>query len=383
MRICIDARMMGPENTRGIGRYIEELVRAMLQSEPDNRYILIVRKAEHPFRNHPSVETLIADIPWYGLAEQFKMPGVFSRAAAELVHVPHWNVPVLYRGPLIVTVHDLLLRHFPLSAKTSTRSWPMRLLKRLLYRIVVANAISHARRILVPTEFVESDVRKLYSSAKWKVVVTGEGMPGVREVRSRKLEDGDTDRQSSSFQLLDSYLLYVGSAYPHKGLDDLLAAWPKILSRHPDLRLVLVGEKDVFMRRIEERVNAAGLERVDFLGRVSDEELEGLYLGATAFVFPTHFEGFGLPPLEALAHGCPVIASDIQAMREVLGKNGATYFRLGDSDGILAAVESIMAQPEKSRSEAREAATELSRRHAWPRAAEKTLLAYGQASKNP
>jgi glycosyltransferase involved in cell wall biosynthesis len=149
------------------------------------------------------------------------------------------------------------------------------------------------------------------------------------------------------------------------------------------LRLVLVGEKDVFMRRIEERVNAAGLERVDFLGRVSDEELEGLYLGATAFVFPTHFEGFGLPPLEALAHGCPVIASDIQAMREVLGKNGATYFRLGDSDGILAAVESIMAQPEKSRSEAREAATELSRRHAWPRAAEKTLLAYGQASKNP
>jgi glycosyltransferase involved in cell wall biosynthesis len=367
MRICIDARMMGPENTRGIGRYIEELIRAMLELEPDNRYILIVRKPDHPFKDHPSVETLVADIQWYGLAEQFKMSEVFRQAKADLVHVPHWNVPIFYRGPLVITIHDLLLRHFPLSAKTSTRAWPMRLAKRLLYRVVVANAVGRARRILVPTECVKSDVESFYPSAKGKISLTGEGMPPLSA--DNRLPPAD-------------YLLYVGSAYPHKGLDDLLAAWPKLHGRHPELELKLAGEQDVFMRRMMARAESENLVGVDFLGKVSDEQLKRLYSGAVALIFPTHFEGFGLPPFEALAQGCPVIASDIPVLQEVLGENGATYFRLGDSDGILAAVESVLAQPEKSRSSAREAAARLMRRHTWQGAAEKTFLAYGQASSS-
>ncbi len=384
MRICIDARMMGPENTRGIGRYIEELVRHLLALGTDDRFVLVARSAEHPFDGHPRVETLVADVRWYGLAEQLKMPGIFRKANADLVYVPHWNVPLLYRGPLVVTIHDLLLRHFPLSAKTSTRPWPMRLLKRLLYRVVVANAIGHARRILVPTEFVKSDVESLYPSAKGKTEVTGEGMSGLSFRHSSESGNPSMDprlRGDDGLSIASGldYLLYVGSAYPHKGLDDLLAAWPKISGRHPGLRLILVGEKDVFMRRMEEQAAAGGLKGVEFLGRVGDGELSRLYSGATAFVFPTHSEGFGLPPLEALAHGCPVVASDIPVLREVLGKNGATYFRQGDSDAILAAVESILARPEKSRTEALAAALELRERHAWSKTAKTTLEAFGQA----
>lgn len=368
MRICIDARMMGPENTRGIGRYIEELVRAMLVLEPDNHYVLIVRKPDHPFKNHPSVETLVADIQWYGLAEQLKMSGVFRQAKADLVHVPHWNVPFFYRGLLIVTVHDLLLRHFPLSAKTSTRAWPMRLVKRLLYRTVVANAVSRAVRILVPTEFVKQDVESSYSSAKGKVVVTGEGMPPLT---------------TSYIPHPTSFLLYVGSAYPHKGLDDLLVAWPKIHERHPELKFKIAGEKDVFMRRVMSRAESENLEAIDFLGRVSDADLSNLYSDALALVFPSHFEGFGLPPLEALAHGCPVISSDAACLPEVLGKNGAIYFRAGDSDGIIAAVENVLAQPENARLMARQAAAELALRHSWKKSAERTLRSYRDALKNP
>lgn len=368
MRICIDARMMGPENTRGIGRYIEELVRHLLALGTDDRFVLVTRSADHPFKNHPRVETLAADIPWYGLAEQLKLPSVFRRAKADLIHVPHWNAPLLYRGPLVVTVHDLLLRHFPASAKTSTRTWLLRLAKRLLYRVVVANAVRHARRILVPTEFVKQDVAYFFPSAASKIMVTGEGMP--------KPELPPVPSPQSP---APSYFLYVGSAYPHKGLGDLLDAWPTIHGRYPGLKLKIAGEKDVFMTRYERRVAEFGLQDVEFLGRVSDSGLARLYGDASALVFPTHFEGFGLPPLEALAHGCPVIASDIPVLREVLGKNGATYFRLGDTDGILAAVESVLAQPEKSRSAARAAAFELQARHSWPVSAALTLRAYGQS----
>lgn len=375
MRICIDARMMGPENTRGIGRYIEELVRALLAADSGDKYVLVTRTAEHPFKGHPAVETLVADVRWYGLVEQRLMPGVFRRAKVNLVYVPHWNVPLLYRGPLVVTIHDLLLRHFPMSAKTSTRAWPTRLAKRLLYRVVVANAVVHARRILVPTEFVKSDVESFYPSAKGKVVVTGEGMPMLGRSGLGAGTAPEPDPQNPA----PNYLLYVGSAYPHKGLDDLLAAWPKIRARHPGLSLLMVGEKDVFMRRVEESAKAKGLEGVKFLNRVEDAELSRLYSGASAFVFPTHFEGFGLPPLEALALGCPVVATDIPVLREVLGKNGATYFRQGDSDGILAAVESVLAQPEKYRSDAREAARNLQGRHAWSRTAGLTSEAFRQA----
>jgi len=365
MRICIDARMMGPENTRGIGRYIEELVRAMLVQEPENRYVLIVRKPDHPFKDEPNVETLVADVPWYGLAEQRLMADVFRRAKADLVHVPHWNVPMSFRGPLVVTIHDLILRHFPASARTSTRGPLVRWLKNIGYRATISRAIRHAERILVPAEFTEQDVESFYPKSKGKIIVAGEGMPQIQAPTTQRGESGASP-----------FLLYVGSAYPHKGLDDLLVTWPEIQKNHPELRLILVGELDVFMRKLKGDAEAQGLRNVEFLGRVSDERLSELYSGAKAFVFPSHFEGFGLPPLEALAHGCPVISSDAASLPEVLGKNGATYFRAGDSGGILLAVEKVLADTEKAKVAARQAAQGLVQRHTWLKTARLTLQAY-------
>ena len=376
MRIAIDARMMGPENTRGIGRYIEELIRVMLNQETDNRYVLIVRKPDHPFKDNPAVETVVADIPWYGLAEQFKMSGVFRRTKADLVHVPHWNAPIFYRDPLVITIHDLLLRHYPASAKSSTRGPLIRWLKQAGYRTTIAQAVRHARRILVPTEFVKNDVESFYPSAKGKITVTGEGMPGIVASSSHLVARSD---QSPSYQLpATSYLLYVGSAYPHKGLNDLLAAWPGIKEAYPEIKLVIAGEMDVFMRGVKAEAEGKKLTGIEFLGRISDQRLAELYYQAAALIFPSHFEGFGLPPLEALAHGCPVISSDAASLPEVLGKNGATYFRAGDSGGILAAVRSVLDDLPQARLKAAAAVQELAARHDWKNAAAQTLQAYCQ-----
>jgi glycosyltransferase involved in cell wall biosynthesis len=368
MRILIDARMMGPENTRGLGRYIEELIRALLDLAPEHRYVLVTRTAKHPFVEHASVETLVADIPWYGMEEQRCMPAIIASAKADVVHIPHWNVPLSYRGPLVVTIHDLLLRHVPESAKASLRGPLVSLVKRVGYRLAVSHAMKAARSILVPTQFVAEDIRHFYPSVVGKVDVTGEGMPPLHI-------------PASNFQLPTSppYLLYVGAAYPHKGVSDLLDAWPAIAAKHSELRLKIGGELDVFMQRLKASAEQRGLVRIEFSGRVPDAELARLYAGALAFVYPSHFEGFGLAPLEAIAAGCPVISSDAGALVEVLGKNGAIFFRAGDANAILGAVERVVNDPKTARLRTAEAARELAARHTWRHAAERTLEAYERA----
>lgn len=368
MRITIDARMMGAGSTRGIGRYTEELVRAMLNVAPEHRYALLVRHADaSQFLGHPSVEHVRADVPWYGVAEQVRMPGIIARTRPDIFHVPHWNVPVLSRAARVVTIHDLILLEEPLSANVTTRGPLVAAVKRLGYRVTLRDALRRSRRILVPTQFVADQIRRHFPDLATPVDVTGEGSP---EVDESSWSEPDAEQP---------YLLYVGSAYPHKNLDLLLEAWKKVSSSHPTVSLVFAGDLDAFMRRTEALTASMGLPRVRFLGRVTDPELSRLYAKALAFVFPSRLEGFGLPPLEALAHGCPVIASDASSLPEVLGPNGAIFFQPSDLDGMIRAVETVLRDPVGVRVQARQAVSALRERHDWRKAAKRTLTAYEHA----
>ena len=366
MKIAIDARMMGANNTRGIGRYIEELIRALLEISNDE-FILVARTKDHPFANNPRVQTVVADISWYGWTEQFKMPGIFSKINADVYHVPHWNVSLGMPGPLVITVHDLLLRHQPNSSKVSTRSWPVRTLKHWSFRLILRNAISNAGKICVPTEFVKEDICKFYPSAKNKIVVTGEGISSLsKSVTAEWRPDWNFSK----------FLFYVGSAYPHKRLDMLLEAWPQLIKQYPDLSLVIAGEKDSFMKQIESKFKAQALPGVCFADRVTDGELESLYNEALALVFPSSFEGFGLVPLEALAHGCPVISSDSRPMSDTLGNKGVVFFKTGDVNDMIMAIKSVVDKPEPYRNQAEKNKSELLAGHDWKEAAKITRQAY-------
>jgi glycosyltransferase involved in cell wall biosynthesis len=173
--------------------------------------------------------------------------------------------------------------------------------------------------------------------------------------------------------------LYVGSAYPHKRLDLLLEAWEGLSRNDQSLSLVLAGEKDMFMRRLEGEARRRGLPRIAFLGSVDDATLLDLYEKALALVFPSSFEGFGLPPLEALVHGCPAISSDAGPMPEVLGKKGVIYFKSGSKDGMLEAIKTVVDNQSAYHKQALEAGPELTARHSWQQAAVKTLQAYRSA----
>jgi glycosyltransferase involved in cell wall biosynthesis len=366
MRIGIDARMMTPKATRGIGRYIEELVRALLAVAPDHQYALVTRHPIHPFASHPSVETVVADIQWYRMREQLQMPSVLRSLKADVVHVPHWNVPLVTGGPLVVTIHDLLLRHESMSARISTRHPIVAGFKRLGYRATLFSTLHKAKRLLVPTEFVANDLRTLYPFTAGKIVVTGEGM-GKHERFPHSMDARPPQSK---------YLLYIGSAYPHKGLDLLLSVWRDVELQYPDLRLKIAGANDVFMDRLKDTAQKQKLTRIDFLGFVPEDELWSLYQDAAAFVFPSRFEGFGLPPLEAIRAGCPVISSDAASLPEVLGPDGAFFFQSGSRNDILRAIDTVLRDPVAAREKTARAFPELRARHDWTKTAERTLGVY-------
>jgi len=385
MKIGIEARMLGAENTRGLGRYIQELVTAMLEIAPEHEYTLVTRRADHALASHPGIRTVVADIPWYTPREQWEMPAVLYSLKADVIHIPHWNVPMGYGGPLVATIHDLILMHQSASANASTRPWPVRAFKRLGYRLTLRHAVTTAKKICVPTEFVKRDMLSFFPKTSSKIVVTGEGISDLNskfkihlrpELRSREnsksFDGSDVDRGPWN---VDRFLLYVGSAYPHKRLDLLLDGWDELSKTYPDMRLVVAGEMDAFMERTKRYAEDKKLSGVTFLGRVSDQDLSGLYQNALAFVFPSSFEGFGLPPLEALDHGCPVVSSDAACMPEVLGKNGVVYFKSGSHDGIIQAIKTVVDNSVRFKQKVLDAQPELRARHSWKKAASLTLKA--------
>lgn len=364
MRVLVDARMMGPENTRGIGRYLEECLRVLIASHPEDTWTLVTRSSDHPFAHEPQVQTVVADIPWYTWQEQIKLPRILSRYPSDVVYFPHWNVPLWFWRPFVVTIHDAILFHTPDSAHLSTRSTLVRWMKRFAHRVTVWSVMRRASCILVPTEYVRQDLSRLFSFASSRIMVTGEGMPTLT-----------LDHVPPSSPVL----LTVGSAYPHKGLDDLATAWPELRRQFPSLTWNVVGEMDTFMKRLQSRVE--GMEGIVFRGRVTSQELDESYRTASALIFPSHEEGFGLPVLEAISHGLPVISSDAGPMVEVLGKEGAVFFRAGDSSGIISAVQAFFREEERWGKTVREIAPKLALRHAWTTAGERMYSAFLSATR--
>ncbi|MCR4256178.1 MAG: glycosyltransferase family 4 protein [Candidatus Uhrbacteria bacterium] len=356
MRIAIDARMMGAGNTRGIGRYIHETIEAMRAVAPEHEYVLL----------QPSVR-------WYTFTEQLKMPSVFQAANADAVWVPHWNVPLAYCGPLVITIHDLLLLHQPSSAKASTRGPIVSWIKRMGHQLVLRNAVRRASVILVPTDTVRRDVVERFPSSANKVVVTGEGITKL-PVTSNQLPVAD-DLTGNWKLVTGNFLFYFGSAYPHKRLDLLLDAWTKLATSHPELSLVIGGEQDVFMRRVMDEASRLNLPRIYFPGRLSDEQLSTYLAHAVAHVHPSSFEGFALPSLEALSAGCPTVVADIPLMREVLPSDGVFFFKNGDAGDMMRAIETVLGDSEAAHVAARLGGEEAARRHDWNEVAARTLHA--------
>lgn len=331
MKIGIDARMYG--EGFGLARYVKQLVDGIVDARPDDEFVFFCRKENsNTIANHPRVKKVIADIQWYSLKEQLLFGQIIKKEQVDIMHFPHWNVPYIYSGPYIVTIHDLTMFHFPRPEATTLGPLVFKV-KDLAHRLLLQRVVKKAQHIITTSQFVSQDIHTTLSVPKEKMTAIYQASFPVSDIRNH-------DNIKKTYNIHKPYVLYVGAAYPHKQLEALLRAWEVFQETNQNHHeLLLAGKRTPFYDRImaSELGHQASIR---YLGMVPDDALDGLYRGATAFVFPSLSEGFGLPPLEAMARSVPVLSSPASCMPEILG-DAAYYADPTDEKAFAAALVHI------------------------------------------
>lgn len=371
MRIGIDCRMLGPGF--GLARYVEQLVKHLLVIDSNNEYVLFVQTNIFlPFSRKCKV--VVADIPWYSWAEQIKFKKIIDREKVDLMHFPHWNVPFFYHKPFVVTIHDLIMYRFP--RPEATTLGPLKFwLKDQAHRLLVRQAVKKAKHILTTSKFTKQDIHQILGVPMEKMLVTYQA-PFENQ---KSLESENQNFDLNNYNINKKYVLYVGAAYPHKNLERLLQAWKIFSNKHGnDYQLVLVGKDNYFYHRL---INDSSLAfpllkrgEVVYTGFVPDDELIELYKNASLYIFPSLYEGFGLPPLEAQIHKIPVVSSNASCLPEVL-TDSVLYF---DPENIEQMADIIWTglTDNNLRLELQNNAQENLKRFSWQKLAEQTLDVY-------
>jgi glycosyltransferase involved in cell wall biosynthesis len=356
-RIGIDAR----NDQAGIGRYTFSLIRELAQIDRENEYVLLLSRERFasyaaPRANFRAVE---ADIPWFTVREQLQLPQLVGRERLDLMHYPHLTVPLASRTPFVVTVHDL--NYLDAAADSGSR------VRRAGYRVELAKA-RRARRLIAVSEHTRDSIVRELRVEPERVAVTYEAAdpPGTVEPDASVLARLGLDAP---------FFLNVGAAYPYKNLAGLIEAFARLDGNR---QLVLAGDQEEFGAALREQAVAAGLaDRVVFPGRVSDAELAALYGGALAYAFVSYSEGFGLPGLEAMSAGLPVVAASAGSLPEIYG-DAARYCDPDDVGSIAAALAEVAAD-EQLRDRLVSRGRERAAGFSWRRTAEQTLGVYREA----
>ncbi len=407
-RIGIDARFYGPIG-KGLGRYTQEIADQVTKLDQANQYVIFLRAENYAdfSCDGQRVKKVLLDVNWYGLAEQIIFPFYIWREHVDLMHFPHFNVPIFCPVKFVVTIHDLILIKFPTLRATSLGPVVYKI-KNLAYRLVIYLAVKRARRVIAVSEFTKNDVIRHFNIKPEKVTVSYEGaaslttsynssgsfydvkfMKGDKKNEARKEVVWDDKNLLLSYNISEPFLLYVGNAYPHKNLEGLVDVFKKIKEsleiKSPigDLislpKLVLVGKEDYFYQRLKQytkKIFVDNNKAVVFAGYVPDKDLAVFYRQALAYVFPSFYEGFGLPPLEAMANGCPVISSNQTSLPEILGQ-AAFYFNPKDQTEMEKKIEQVI-NNQKLRQELINRGYEQVKKYSWQDCAKKTLRIYEQ-----
>lgn len=363
-KIAIDAR----EINTSTGRYVERLLAYLQKIDNVNEYLVILKDKDYKnFKpSNPNFKAIATPYKEFTFSEQFGFKKQIKELKTDLVHFAMVQQPIFYRGKVVTTMHDLTTTRYKNPAKNSFVYW----FKQKVYIWVNKRAAHKSKFIITPTEFVKKDVAKFAHIKPKKIVVTYEAADEI----TAPIEP-IKDLQSKQF------IFYVGRPQPHKNLSRLLQAFAIVKQKNPDLLLVLAGRKDkVYDSFINEAKELGVGESVVFTGFVSEGQLKWLYRGCKAYVFPSLSEGFGLPGLEAMKHGAPVVSSDMTCLPEVYG-NAAWYCNPLDVHDIARSINEVLSNTEL-RTKLIKRGRERAREFSWQRMAEQTLEVYNLALKS-
>lgn len=339
MKIGIDCRMYGSKFT-GIGIYVERLVDYLARHDHENEYVLFLSKSGMVdcAVNAPNFKKVEADVRHYSFGEQVVFPWLIMKEKLDIMHFTHFNAPLAYRGKSVVTIHDLTLSFYPGRKMTSS-------LHRLAYSATIRSIARRAKKILSVSAHTKKDLVEILDVPEDKIAVVLNGVN--RERFETEISDERLEKAKKKLGIEGKYLLYTGVFREHKNLVRLVEAFAQIAEKHPDTNLVLAGKEDPGYRDVRDAIVRLGLSgRVRLPGFVDNDDIAPLYRGAEAYVFPSLYEGFGLPVLEAMAAGIPVICSKGSSLVEVAGEGNAVFFDPLRVDDMADAMERFLSHPE-------------------------------------
>jgi glycosyltransferase involved in cell wall biosynthesis len=372
MHVGLNLIFLVPGETGGMEVAARELIPALVKAAPDVRFTAFVNREAAASKDGPWGELLPAvmvpvnarnRIQWVR-GEQMLLPRLAAREGVDLLHSLASTAPARGRFRRVVTVHDLIYARFP-EAHAGIRDLGM--------RVLVPLAVRRSDRVIVDSQSTRRDLMELLGTSEDRIDVAPLGLGAVK--RSDPLPEPELR------QLLDlgdrAVVLSLSAKRPHKNLLALIDAVALIPAERRPL-LVLPGYPTAHETELRERAHTLGLvDDVRFLGWLSVKELEGLWSLAAAFVYPSLYEGFGLPVLEAMARGVPVACSNASSLPEVAG-DAAVMFDPRDESAIASAVENLLsdrAAAERLRIRGLERAREFT----WERTAKLTLDSYARA----
>jgi glycosyltransferase involved in cell wall biosynthesis len=379
MKIGIDARFFGTSG-KGLGRYTQKLIEELEKIDHNNQYYIFLN--QHNFDEYqpknPNFHKILANIPWYSWQEQIILPRILEKYNLDLVHFLHFNVPILYRKPYFVTIHDLILLEYP-TRKASKLNFVMYAIKNLAYRLVIMNAVKTAQKVISISNYTTNSIKKHFHIPNNKINMIYEG---VDLEKFNPLNAKDFSFKKFNLQK-NKYILYVGNAYPHKNIDVLVEVFAQLKKREDidkDLKLVLVGKKDYFFEIIMNKVSQLKLEEsIIFPGYVPDDELISLYDNSLFYVFPSLYEGFGLPPLEAVALGAPIVISNTTCLPEIFGER-IEYFDPRSKKNMEDIISNFILNKDK-RELQKQYHQDILNKYSWSDMAEKTKKLYNTNSR--
>ncbi len=376
MRIGLDARYLY-DHFPGIGRYIINLATALADLRHSHTLVLIynpdlpnTRHDLATLQQQPGVELVASRVRPFSLAEQIQLPRLVRALRLDLLHSPYYIKP--YFGlhcPSVVTIHDLIGRRFPATLPRRARH---------IFALTMWLAVRTATRIITVSQSARDDIAAAYGIPRERIAVTLE----AADAQFQPQPAAAIARVQERYQLPSRYVLYLGANKPHKNLERLVRAWERVLERAdwkvaPEAgpQLVIAGHYDPRYPEARQMVAERGLSSsVLFVPNIAEADLPALYSGAEVFVFPSYYEGFGLPPLEAMACGTPVLCAYASSLPEVVGNAAVTVDPFNFIE-MAAELWRLLNNPALRR-QLRERGLQRARSFSWQQTALATLQVY-------
>jgi glycosyltransferase involved in cell wall biosynthesis len=368
MKIAFDLRRI---KNPGIGRYMKCLVEAVVESAPEHDYLLILPPGEEEavVCSGPNVEKITPSLKYYSLREQVDLPRILRRKKIDLLHSPHFNIPLIRVCPTVVTIHDVIY----LACREDLPSF----VGRMYYRAMMAAAVRRADRIITDSEYSKRDIQRFFKAEDDRLDVI---YPGVDQSIRKNVDSVKLCEVKSRLGIVSPYLIYTGIYKLRKNHAGLLHAFKTFVDRGGHAQLVIAGpmeDGEEMLRRLAQNLGVA--DRVVFTGFVEDGDLPALYSGASVYACPSLYEGFGFTVLEAMACGVPVVCSRETSLPEVAG-SAALYADARNPQEFGNALYQVF-RDQALRAMLVNKGTNNLQRFQWKHAAEQTLAVYEKAAR--